>query len=728
LSFPPPSNKSSRQPSHPLVQYDDPSVNFGGLTGLCYSGKLKLFTYTRRILFLIVLALAGLLLISCREQYSAVKAFEIISESEDIDEIVDAEKSLSGLAATRDWGLVETGAALLRLGKPDLATNYYSKVKASSSASLDSRLGLLRAQLKLKENSGSPDSLDNELSLLEAQSSSAKRPDLLPSIYLTRAKLLSENGRHKEATAYLHQLCKDYSSSREFDEGFELLKKSDLDPGIATLSEWSELLSRARRYEESISLTEKAVALAPENSKAQLELLSKQERSLRRSGKQELADELLNRLASSSTAGIADKALLNLGLNAWNKNKHQAALDWFEKIEPNFPKSSLLSRVNYLRGRVLEEMKNFPEALKVYQKTISSFEKNQSKRSSGSEREYYLKAAKRLPWIDVINNDRKRARGKMKRLSEQAKSLEDSTLEQHANFWKNPPEVNQSKISLSLEDVNFYSIQNGTLQLKSPEDSCQVEIDEKLEDKLSALSKLKVRGLASREINWAFQGVLPSSDNPWQVKDLEKSLAIARLHAKYADPSDSIRLATLAAGKKQKNPELAGKCNASLQRLLYPSPFIEEYKSNAKKYRLRPSLLLAISRTESHFNPEAVSPVGARGVMQLMSATAKKEGLKEGQSLFDPLLNVSLGSKHFSRLLDIYDGEEIYAIAAYNAGSEAVNRWIKRYPGLSPLEWSELIGYPETLNYVKKVSSAAVVYQQILKSQSKPPETGQSQP
>jgi len=72
------------------------------------------------------------------------------------------------------------------------------------------------------------------------------------------------------------------------------------------------------------------VALAPENSKAQLELLSKQERNLRKSGKKELADELLNRLASSSKPGIADQALLKLGLNAWNKNEHQAALDWFD--------------------------------------------------------------------------------------------------------------------------------------------------------------------------------------------------------------------------------------------------------------------------------------------------------------------------------------------------------------------------------------------------------------
>ena len=138
------------------------------------------------------------------------------------------------------------------------------------------------------------------------------------------------------------QLCERHARSSEFPEAFELLKQLNPEPSIATLSEWASFLSKAGRFEESIDLTEKGIAQAKENSKGQLELFAQHERTLRKLGRKEQADEILNRMASSATEGIADQALLRLGMNAWNTNKHQEALDWFKKISINFPKSSIL--------------------------------------------------------------------------------------------------------------------------------------------------------------------------------------------------------------------------------------------------------------------------------------------------------------------------------------------------------------------------------------------------
>ena len=96
--------------------------------------------------------------------------------------------------------------------------------------------------------------------------------------------------------------------------------------------------------------------------------------------------------------------------------------------------------------------------------------------------------------------------------------------------------------------------------------------------------------------------------------------------------------------------------------------------------------------------------------MQLIESTAKLEGLKKNESLFDPKVNIRLGSKHIARLLKKYDGEKIYAIAGDNAGGTAVKRWRTRHPELSAHEWVEQISYPETKKYVKKVIAAESYY------------------
>ncbi len=666
---------------------------------------------------LLVALVATLWFSACSKQTSPRQALEVLRNSENTEELISAGKTLIRKPSVRDWGLVELANALLENEEPSLAVDYYSKVDENSAASLDSRLGIIMAGLKIDSASKTDyQKVEQELSTIEALASSKHRKDLLPSVFLTKAHLFSLAGSTKESERFLLQLCEGHPGSSEFPEAFRLLKQLNPEPSIATLSEWAGFLSKAGRFEESLDLTKKGIAQAKENSKGQLELFAQHERTLRKLGKKEEADEILNRMASSATEGIADQALLRLGMNAWNINEHQEALEWFKKISINFPKSSLSPKVNYLRGRILEELKEFDTAKNIYEKIVSSFEKRKTNSLSALEKEYYLKAAKRLPWIEIVRGNKEDGRVQMGKLQQLAKTLSNRELEIHANFWKNykAEQTYSNREKLDLADVDFYSIQSGTPELAPKEKSCRAELPKKLVNRLSSIKKLQFREFATREINWSLADKMPSKSQSWGLADLEKVLSIAELHSEFADPSDSIKLANLALSKLKNNPQLKHKCLASIQQILYPAPFVKHYNSLADKYRLSPSLLLAITRTESHFNPQAISRVGARGLMQLMPNTAKIEGLKEGESLFNPMVNISLGSKHLSRLMDQYDGEEIYAIAAYNAGTEAVNRWIKRYPNLSPIEWSELIGYPETLNYVKKVSYSAAIYTQVL--------------
>jgi len=108
----------------------------------------------------------------------------------------------------------------------------------------------------------------------------------------------------------------------------------------------------------------------------------------------------------------------------------------------------------------------------------------------------------------------------------------------------------------------------------------------------------------------------------------------------------------------------------------------------APEYQLAPALVLAIVATESNFNPNAVSPKNAQGLMQLIPDTAKRFGVR---NLMDPTQNLRGGMAYLRWLLAYYEGDISLAAAAYNAGEGAVNR----YRGIPP--------YAETRMYVRKI-------------------------
>ena len=108
----------------------------------------------------------------------------------------------------------------------------------------------------------------------------------------------------------------------------------------------------------------------------------------------------------------------------------------------------------------------------------------------------------------------------------------------------------------------------------------------------------------------------------------------------------------------------------------------------AQKYNLDENLLRSVIQAESNFNPQARSPKGAMGLMQLMPGTARSLGVSDA---FDPAQNIDGGAKYLRQMMDTFDGDIQKALAAYNAGPGAV----KTYDGVPP--------YKETKNYVNKI-------------------------
>jgi len=137
------------------------------------------------------------------------------------------------------------------------------------------------------------------------------------------------------------------------------------------------------------------------------------------------------------------------------------------------------------------------------------------------------------------------------------------------------------------------------------------------------------------------------------------------------------------------------------------------------------ALILGLTRQESEFDPEAQSGAGARGLMQLMPATAsltaRRHGIPYGGKgdLFTPSTNLQLGMAHVSDLLSDFAGSYILSIAAYNAGGGRSNQWIGTYgdprnTNADALDWIERIPFSETRNYVQRVLENTQVYRAVL--------------
>lgn len=161
------------------------------------------------------------------------------------------------------------------------------------------------------------------------------------------------------------------------------------------------------------------------------------------------------------------------------------------------------------------------------------------------------------------------------------------------------------------------------------------------------------------------------------------------------------------------------KVQDAVLKLVYPIKYEEYVYQYAEEYEVDPLLIFAIIKAESNFNPNVVSTSNAVGLMQLMDTTAAELAGKldihfvSKSSLYDPKLNVQLGTKYFANLKKEYNGNITLALTAYNAGIGNVKRWIEQ--GIIKEDGSDVenIPFKETNSYVRKIIRDYKIYQDL---------------
>ncbi|HXH09893.1 MAG TPA: tetratricopeptide repeat protein [Alphaproteobacteria bacterium] len=198
---------------------------------------------------------------------------------------------------------------------------------------------------------------------------------------------------------------------------------------------------------------------------------------------------------------------------------------------------------------------------------------------------------------------------------------------------------------------------------------------------------------------------------------LAEQMLLARLYLKVDMALHAIR--TLNATLSNMTPEDRRSLAADFWSLLFPQLYWDEVREAARFTSLDPLLLLGVIRQESGFNHRAVSRSDARGLMQLLPSTGREVfqrlgmGVFRHEVLFDPRLNVRLGSHYLGRLAETHGGNLVLALAAYNAGPGRVKRWLQE---INTDDWDEFIErlpFEETRGYVKTVLRNYGVYQRL---------------
>lgn len=154
-------------------------------------------------------------------------------------------------------------------------------------------------------------------------------------------------------------------------------------------------------------------------------------------------------------------------------------------------------------------------------------------------------------------------------------------------------------------------------------------------------------------------------------------------------------------------------------KVTHPLKYEASIQTYAVEYGLDPLMVAAVINVESKFRTDALSPRGAKGLMQVLDTTgtwaAEKIGMTDFSTdqLYEADTNIRIGCWYLSRLLQQYDGDLGMALAAYNGGSGNVARWLDDPEHSSDGVTLDSIPYPETANYVERVKKQVAVYRDL---------------
>ncbi len=419
---------------------------------------------------------------------------------------------------------------------------------------------------------------------------------------------------------------------------------------------------------------------------------------------------------SFSENAEAPPALHQLAQIYWNRDEDAKALEYFKLMRERYPKSPYADFAANATARIYESGGKTEDALAAYQALAKQ----------GTEAQWREEGGWRAAWIYYFRKDDYNANATFKRL---AASKDANKYRLAALYWQARTAARMAQMEdakrlyltiLSDGEESYYKTVAaarlaalGALPEEKKVDAAPPEGKPPVLTGAQSFHLLRAQELTEISLQTL---AIPELD---EVKNLSSEDVAVRLLLlrEYGRSGAYNRIVTLS------NQAPLTRYGEELARYRYPLAYWETVQKVAKENGIDPYLVVSLMRQESLFDPRALSPAAAHGLMQMLHSTAARTAARlklaapSREKLFEPELNLKLGIHHMKELLQRFSNNYVKAIAAYNAGAEAVSRWETRYAGVEDDEFVERIPYTETQLYVKLVLRNLRVYKKLYSEQ-----------
>ncbi len=543
----------------------------------------------------------------------------------------------------------------------------------------------------------------------------------------------------QKAVPILHTLVTTYPGSRHVKPAQaalrELLKSHpELTPvhTETTLLDYANALSRARLYSSAIKQYSFFQAQYPNSERIGESELGLAEAYFRLGQTTRGMKKLEETVAHyrESQPNVAAKALYTIGMKHWYADRNRQAKRVMQRIVKEFRATEWSDNAHYVLGRIYQSSRDYQAAAQWY----ASLYKRHAESSFAEE------ALWRAGWSWYIALHFPKA---VEAFSQGIVISPDGEYAGESLYWKGRALERQTKNDAALTTYrqimaafpgNYYAIRTQdrltVLQaaMENNQRSFQVSpefqallaefsqtlpfrISQEIEPHIAKsieLHHVQHDAFAQKEVEWVRMLLERHFTNEPNAESQALSLyVLGRLYS-------HIRLYLPAIQLVPKIERILTTANIqgfpyNRKRLSYPLDYWELIRRYASSNQLDPFLVAGIIRQESAYNPTARSSANARGLMQILPTTgrrvAKQIGLKNFRTanLYDPETSIALGTAYLAGLIEQFDGDVFRAVAGYNAGPKATNKWWPAGGKADSEEITENITYRETRNYVKHV-------------------------
>lgn len=652
--------------------------------------------------------------LSAKEFFSSAYALHSTGKSPRAKELF--QKATDAKFPLADYSLHYLSAIAFGEKNWDQARNYTLQLRQQYPQSLwyaPAELQLIKIDLAEKKHR---QALTN---LRTLRASKNTRSDILQEALLLEAQTQDTLGEPQQAFALYRELRAAYPNSRwTATARREQARLREKFPDLFALNtptamaDEADRLAREAQHGEAENLYKKLLSNNPDGE-FRLRLLVKLTALYMSIVKRNEAIPLLEQIVRDfPDSPEAPRALYQAAQILWNRHDNAQAQEYFKAVLDRFPKSAYIDRAQYALADIYEYFGNKELAIQYYSNVPKQFPK------SGLRSD----AIWRLAWLYYRAGDWQQAQTNFASLSQNG----DSSFRTAALYWqaRSAEKLNDHETARQLHrriinggEESYYQVLSlQRLGLPAPEART-----------FSTPTPAELDAPVTPEINFHFskaRELLSLSLRRLAVAELDEVERLSRKQPRLRAVLMREYFRSQAYGRSL---NIANQLSGSVDdrdRFRFPLAYWSTIQKKAQEREIDPYLVLSLIRQESLFDARARSPVFALGLMQLLPSTAARVAKEIGleapshEKLFEPETNLTLGMQYLKDLLQRYSNNWYKAVAAYNAGEGAVDRWEREILTDDIEEFVERIPYIETRGYVKLVMRNHRIYKRLYEKNS----------